>query len=105
MSVHELRSVPSDAKGASVGHRVYKPHGIKSPSPSPCTHGLAGWKVHARTLLFQPAAASHCGEPSERCESRVAHRKLCKAVCVVGLVVALLIVRVLIEVVLVRVLI
>jgi hypothetical protein len=69
-SVHELRSVPSDAKGASLGHRVYKPRGIKSPSPSPCTHGLTGWKVHVCTLLFQPAGPSHCGEPSERYESR-----------------------------------
>jgi hypothetical protein len=70
MSVHELRSVPSDAEGASVGHRVYKPRGIKSPSPSPCTRGLAGRKVHACTLLFQPTAPSHCGEPSEPYESR-----------------------------------
>jgi len=66
MSVHGLRSVLSDAKGASVGHRVYKPRGIKSPSPSPCTRGLTGCKVHAGTLLFQPAAPSQRGRPSER---------------------------------------
>ena len=58
MSVHDLRSVLSDAKGASVGHRAYKPRGIKSPSPSPCIRGLTGCKVHVCTLLFQPAANS-----------------------------------------------
>jgi hypothetical protein len=41
MSVHELRSVPSDAEGASVGHRVYTPCGIKSPFPSPCDNGAS----------------------------------------------------------------
>jgi hypothetical protein len=65
MSVHDLRSVLSDAKGASVGHRAYKPLGIKSPSPSPCIRGLTGWEVHACTLLFQPAAPSQRGRPSK----------------------------------------
>ena len=46
MSVHELRSVPSDAKGASVGHRVYKPHGMILS-----TEGLGHPRSSARNIL------------------------------------------------------
>jgi hypothetical protein len=79
MSVHGLRSVLSDAKGASVGHRVYKTRGKRSPSPSPCTRGLTGCKVHAGTLLFLDGKTSWHPIGSVTCATLL-HLRVCGAV-------------------------
>ena len=62
MSVHDLRSVLSDAKGASVGHRAY----IRTPwdritlsvAMHTRPHGLGGPRVHTESYTGLSASGS-----------------------------------------------